>query len=354
MRSAVRKYGTNQWHRVASLLTSKTAAECRSRWFDCLDPRISASSWSSEEDRRLIELQNRMPNQWRSIAATLGSRSAEQCHARIEALMSQVGANVDNETKTGNFLWGIHKTSLGSDAEKQLIAEVRARLSNSLGRKAKRKLREREEADKQFWNSIEQHRQKGGKLKTLTSSSLTIPEVLPPGHLQPLKSAISGPKRTEPSIKHQKRKPNRPHLDLPPPQIVKPARRFVFNAELTQEVLEVLGTLPDPLKPSLIDHYRESKGNEDFNSSSSEKMSAPYKLERSKMEIETESKVEFESEEPISEIASETLCDEQERHESLQEEPAHRVEPNNEIAEMIEEREALLRQIRKLGAVLRE
>jgi hypothetical protein len=40
LKAAVMKYGKNQWSRIASLLNRKTAAQCKARWYEWLDPSI--------------------------------------------------------------------------------------------------------------------------------------------------------------------------------------------------------------------------------------------------------------------------------------------------------------------------
>ncbi len=67
LKSAIMKYGKNNWARVASLLPRKTAKQvrhagfgkvcalhsaciqCRARWYEWLDPRIKKTEWSREE-----------------------------------------------------------------------------------------------------------------------------------------------------------------------------------------------------------------------------------------------------------------------------------------------------------------
>jgi pre-mRNA-splicing factor CDC5/CEF1 len=38
LKSAVMKYGLNQWSRISSLLVRKSAKECKARWYEWLDP----------------------------------------------------------------------------------------------------------------------------------------------------------------------------------------------------------------------------------------------------------------------------------------------------------------------------
>ena len=40
LKAAIMKYGLNQWARVASLIHSKSARQCKARWYEWLDPKI--------------------------------------------------------------------------------------------------------------------------------------------------------------------------------------------------------------------------------------------------------------------------------------------------------------------------
>ncbi|KAG5417548.1 CEF1 [Candida metapsilosis] len=180
LKAAVQKYGTNQWARVSSLLPRKTAAQAKSRWVEWLNPLINKTGWTSEQDKRLIELTRLLPNQWRSIASTLG-RTATQCVERYQQLLDEASGNegsndlklsgpgietlpavgqptaqiIDNdESNDPNFAHETQpaKSPAGSDDEddedmedddREMLAEAKARLSNTQGKKAKRKARER-------------------------------------------------------------------------------------------------------------------------------------------------------------------------------------------------------------------
>lgn len=47
LKAAVMKYGKNQWARIASLLSRKTAKQCKARWYEWLDPSIKKVRFSS-------------------------------------------------------------------------------------------------------------------------------------------------------------------------------------------------------------------------------------------------------------------------------------------------------------------
>jgi pre-mRNA-splicing factor CDC5/CEF1 len=42
------KYGKNQWSRIASLLSRKSAKQCKARWYEWLDPSIKKTEWTRE------------------------------------------------------------------------------------------------------------------------------------------------------------------------------------------------------------------------------------------------------------------------------------------------------------------
>lgn len=63
--------GTRDWERIASNL-KKTAAQCRERWENYLDPRLHLrEEWSVEEDALLVELHQLFPFQWKLISSQL-------------------------------------------------------------------------------------------------------------------------------------------------------------------------------------------------------------------------------------------------------------------------------------------
>ena len=86
LKAAVMKYGLNQWARISSLLTRKSAKQCKARWYEWLDPAIVKTEWTREEDEKLLHLAKLMPTQWRTIAPIVG-RTPAQCLERYEKLL---------------------------------------------------------------------------------------------------------------------------------------------------------------------------------------------------------------------------------------------------------------------------
>lgn len=163
LKAAVQKYGKQQWARVASLLNKKTAKQAKARWHEWLDPAIRKTEWSRTEDEKLLHLAKLMPAQWKTIAPLVG-RTATQCQARYEELLDAAAtataaaasddADGINSLRQQTFRPGqidSHPESKPArpdpidmdEDELEMLQEARARLANTVGKKAKRKQREK-------------------------------------------------------------------------------------------------------------------------------------------------------------------------------------------------------------------
>jgi pre-mRNA-splicing factor CDC5/CEF1 len=156
LKAAVMKYGKNQWARVASLLSRKSAKQCKARWYEWLDPSIKKTEWSREEEEKLLHLAKLMPSQWRTIAPIVG-RTAAQCMEHYEYLLDSAqqkeGINVADDSRRlrpGEIDPNPENKPARPDPvdmdedEKEMLSEARARLANTKGKKAKRKAREKQ------------------------------------------------------------------------------------------------------------------------------------------------------------------------------------------------------------------
>mmetsp|Transcript_13614 Transcript_13614/g.25976 ORF Transcript_13614/g.25976 Transcript_13614/m.25976 type:complete len:779 (-) Transcript_13614:123-2459(-) len=157
LKAAVMKYGKNQWARISSLLVRKSAKQCKARWFEWLDPSIKKTEWTREEEEKLLHLAKIMPTQWRTIAPIIG-RTPSQCLERYEKLLDaaqQKSGGMDDKDDPRRLRPGeIDPNPEAKPArpdpvdmdedEKEMLSEARARLSNTQGKKAKRKAREKQ------------------------------------------------------------------------------------------------------------------------------------------------------------------------------------------------------------------
>eukprot|EP01114_Cavostelium_apophysatum_P004854 TRINITY_DN1527_c0_g1_i1.p1 TRINITY_DN1527_c0_g1~~TRINITY_DN1527_c0_g1_i1.p1 ORF type:complete len:786 (+),score=271.83 TRINITY_DN1527_c0_g1_i1:252-2609(+) len=172
LKAAVMKYGKNQWARISSLLTRKTAKQCKSRWYEWLDPSIKKTEWSREEEEKLLHLAKIMPNQWKTIAPIIG-RTAAQCIEHYEKLLDAAqmkeegveAADDPRRLRPGEIDPNPEAKPARPDPidmdedEKEMLSEARARLANTKGKKAKRKAREKQLEEARRLASLQKRRE---------------------------------------------------------------------------------------------------------------------------------------------------------------------------------------------------
>lgn len=152
LKNGIQKYGVHQWDKIASLLPKKNGRQCRIRWDEFLNPKLKLGQFSKKEDCRLLRLVKELPNQWRSIGDAMG-RTAQVCIERYNTLLdaeSDMGLDSSLGFKVGEVNpKAEYQTALPveedkmDDAEREMLAEARARLANTQGKKAARRTRER-------------------------------------------------------------------------------------------------------------------------------------------------------------------------------------------------------------------
>jgi len=76
-----------KWSKIAEAIPSKSGQQCRTRWMNKLDPILSRSDWSAQEDAELLLLgYDYYPHQWTLISEVLPGRSPDQVKARWRSL----------------------------------------------------------------------------------------------------------------------------------------------------------------------------------------------------------------------------------------------------------------------------
>jgi pre-mRNA-splicing factor CDC5/CEF1 len=186
LKVSVMKYGKNCWPRVASLLNRKTSKQCKDRWYSWLDPSIRKTDWSKEEEEKLLHLAKIMPNQWRTIAPIVG-RTAGQCIEHYEQLLDQAATSASSSSSASSSADGAAAVTGGAhdprrlkagdidphpenrparpdpidmdEDELEMLSEARARLANTMGKKEKRKSRERQMEESRRLTGIQKRRE---------------------------------------------------------------------------------------------------------------------------------------------------------------------------------------------------
>jgi hypothetical protein len=90
--AGIRRYGLESaWSTVAEFVgNGRTRSQCSQRWIRVLDPRISRSDWTDDEDRRLRDLvEVHGEKAWMKVGSLMGDRSDVQCRYRYLQLQAE-------------------------------------------------------------------------------------------------------------------------------------------------------------------------------------------------------------------------------------------------------------------------
>jgi hypothetical protein len=92
--AGMHRQGLDNWSAVASFVgSSRTRSHCSQRWIRGLDPRISRTQWTPEEDAKLARLVGAYGEKaWIRVSQGLGTRSDVQCRYRYKQIQSEHGS----------------------------------------------------------------------------------------------------------------------------------------------------------------------------------------------------------------------------------------------------------------------
>lgn len=82
----VNEFGEHKWSAIARALGSKSSKQCRRRWKNALTMEAKTTTWTPEEDERLIQFHKEMGNKWTAISQRFGDRTDNAAKNRWHAL----------------------------------------------------------------------------------------------------------------------------------------------------------------------------------------------------------------------------------------------------------------------------
>lgn len=92
LKQLVAKFSTDNWKIIAEHLKPRTPRQCRERWCNYINPKLSHDPWSADEDDILIKLHYDLGNHWKEMQKYLPKRSKNDIKKRWNYLkkLSQV------------------------------------------------------------------------------------------------------------------------------------------------------------------------------------------------------------------------------------------------------------------------
>ena len=89
LKSLIEEFGTQEWAKIAALIPGRTSRQCRDRWSNYIDPKISTKPWTSTEDMELLKRYAEIGSHWRILANCFPGRSINNVRNRVVKLMKQ-------------------------------------------------------------------------------------------------------------------------------------------------------------------------------------------------------------------------------------------------------------------------
>jgi len=125
----VKEQGSKKWTNIAMYLNGRTGKQCRERWAHHLDPKITKTAWTAEEDGLIIQAQARHGNKWALISRLLPGRTDNSVKNRWNSNLSKISrhqptpgsATVTGTPVTGD---GRFSSALNPATQRQLLKAV--------------------------------------------------------------------------------------------------------------------------------------------------------------------------------------------------------------------------------------
>ena len=94
LRTLVKKYGDNDWERIAELMGGRNVRQCKDRWEYYLSPNVNNSPWTEEEEAKLVRLVNEIGFRWVKISKFFQGRTDTQIKNKWNVLKRRMDADV--------------------------------------------------------------------------------------------------------------------------------------------------------------------------------------------------------------------------------------------------------------------
>ena len=137
--SLVNKYGAEKWSIISSYLCDREGKQCRERWHNHLNPNISKSLWTSEEEWHLYMLHALYGNSWSLLSKSIIGRTDNNIKNHWNSSMHNKIVDMEEILSQKMELYSNHRYDLLDDIENNLIGKIMLKNKNkddhSLGKR---------------------------------------------------------------------------------------------------------------------------------------------------------------------------------------------------------------------------
>ncbi|KAG5183686.1 Homeodomain-like protein, partial [Tribonema minus] len=81
----VAQHGLKKWAEIAKHIPGRSNTQCRERWLNQLDPKISKRKWTTDDEEELYKAHAALGPQWAQIAKQLPGRSTLAVKNRVNS-----------------------------------------------------------------------------------------------------------------------------------------------------------------------------------------------------------------------------------------------------------------------------
>lgn len=85
----VEEYGCHAWPKITTKLPHRTSKQCRERYFNNLDPTVTKTPWTPEEDQQIFQFYIKFGPKWSTIAHHIQGRTDNSIKNRFNASISK-------------------------------------------------------------------------------------------------------------------------------------------------------------------------------------------------------------------------------------------------------------------------
>lgn len=119
---ALKIYGSNKWAKISMHISNRTDIQCRERYCNILDPKLTDIKWTLDEDLKLCSLQSQYGNKWSTIAKKFGDRTDNTCWRRFKYLKfvnSSMQGSIKGKVEAENSLNYTLSLKMDNDCEEE-------------------------------------------------------------------------------------------------------------------------------------------------------------------------------------------------------------------------------------------